>query len=514
MASSASDHDICVVGSGIAAMMFAERVMARGRRVLMLERGREYTFADRLRRGSHDDPLPFNRSDQRLRHGTRGIGPYLFNPVYNLGGSTNHFYGNTPRFHPAHFEMGAFGGLDRAWPVTYAALEPYYLAAERRLQVSGSSVRTPFPGRFDYPLPPHRPSPSDAACEAIFGVAAVMPVPTVRPSAPVGGRPQCCASDHCNLCPIDSKGTALNTVYPAIRGKVELRSGLLATEIHVRGRRVDGVTVVDREGKRSRVTARHVVVAANGVDSCLLLQRSDGVPKHPTLGRGYMDHPAFELAIYGTGLDTRPGYGSSAQTGMITTFFERTAEALPVSLLGEIRFADPLNLTHVREPVAADVARLALRSRYSSAATVRARFEEIWRSTLYLKFLVETQPLMENTVSIGEIRPSGQAIPAIALQLPAYFRDCRRHVQEVIQARLPRATVKHMVTRPGVHHWMGATRMADSPRDGSVDGHLRYHGLDNLSVLSASTFPSCSSANPTLTLCALALRLGDHLATS
>ena len=77
----------------------------------------------------------------------------------------------------------------------------------------------------------------------------------------------------------------------------------------------------------------------------------------------------------------------------------------------------------------------------------------------------------------------------------------------------PKATIRHVLTKPGAHHWMGATRMADDVREGSVDANLRYHGLDNLSVLSASTFPSCSSANPTLTLCALALRLGDHLAT-
>ena len=340
-----------------------------------------------------------------------------------------------------------------------------------------------------------------------------MAVPTVRPSAPVDGRPQCCASDHCTLCPIDSKGTALNTVYPAIREKVELRSGLLATELHVGGHRVDHVTVVDRDGNRDRVSARHFVIAANGVDSCLLLQRSADVPKHSTLGRCYMDHPSFDLAIYGTELDARPGYGNSAQTGMITAFFERTAETLPVSLLGEIRFADPVNLTHVREVVAADVARLALRRRYSKAATVRRRFEEIWRSTLYLKFMVEIQPLMDNTLSIAEILPSGQAVPSIALRLPSYFDECRRHVEAYLQARLPKATIRHVLTKPGAHHWMGATRMADDLREGSVDANLRYHGLDNLSVLSASTFPSCSSANPTLTLCALALRLGDHLAT-
>jgi choline dehydrogenase-like flavoprotein len=53
--------------------------------------------------------------------------------------------------------------------------------------------------------------------------------------------------------------------------------------------------------------------------------------------------------------------------------------------------------------------------------------------------------------------------------------------------------------------------MSADPRDGCVDAALRYHDLENLYVLSTSIFPSASSANPTLTLAALALRLGDHL---
>jgi len=80
-----------------------------------------------------------------------------------------------------------------------------------------------------------------------------------------------------------------------------------------------------------------------------------------------------------------------------------------------------------------------------------------------------------------------------------------------IRKRLPRADVRHVSNETGVQHWLGATRMADSSRDGCVDGHLRYHGLENLYILSASTYPSSSSANPTMTLAALALRLGDHL---
>ena len=245
MASSASERaaDLCILGGGIAGMLLAERALARGRRVLLIERGMPLTAQERLQQHSHDDPLPFNRAPLRLPHEPPPRGPmirwgkdYVFWPVYNLGGCTNHFFGNVPRFHPSHFDQPAFGGgIARTWPIGYRDLEPYYLETERRLQVAGSTARLPFEGRFDYPLPAHRLSPSDRACQQLFGTESVLEVPTVRPSRQVGSRPQCCGSNQCNLCPIDSKGTALNTVYPSIRDRIELRSGLLATTLHCRG---------------------------------------------------------------------------------------------------------------------------------------------------------------------------------------------------------------------------------------------------------------------------------------
>ena len=69
----------------------------------------------------------------------------------------------------------------------------------------------------------------------------------------------------------------------------------------------------------------------------------------------------------------------------------------------------------------------------------------------------------------------------------------------------------HIGTMATGYHWMGGTRMSASAADGCVDAHLRYHELENLHVLSSSVFPSASSANPTMTLAALTLRLADHL---
>jgi choline dehydrogenase-like flavoprotein len=44
-----------------------------------------------------------------------------------------------------------------------------------------------------------------------------------------------------------------------------------------------------------------------------------------------------------------------------------------------------------------------------------------------------------------------------------------------------------------------------------VDADCRVHGLSNLYLAGAGVFPTAGSANPTLTLVALALRLADRL---
>lgn len=66
----------------------------------------------------------------------------------------------------------------------------------------------------------------------------------------------------------------------------------------------------------------------------------------------------------------------------------------------------------------------------------------------------------------------------------------------------------------GAHHLMGTTRMGHNPRSSVVDANCRVHGLDNLFVAGSSVFPTGGYANPTLSLVALALRLGDHLKAS
>ena len=66
---------------------------------------------------------------------------------------------------------------------------------------------------------------------------------------------------------------------------------------------------------------------------------------------------------------------------------------------------------------------------------------------------------------------------------------------------------------PGGHHATSTCRMAETPEEGVTDRDMKVFGTDNLYVCSNATFPTCTAVNPTLTLTAMSMRLGDHLIT-
>jgi choline dehydrogenase-like flavoprotein len=74
------------------------------------------------------------------------------------------------------------------------------------------------------------------------------------------------------------------------------------------------------------------------------------------------------------------------------------------------------------------------------------------------------------------------------------------------------ASVESEMTRYGAYggHHLGTARMGTDPRTSVVDAECRVHGVDNLHVASAATFPTASQANPTLTVVALSLKLAQR----
>ena len=63
----------------------------------------------------------------------------------------------------------------------------------------------------------------------------------------------------------------------------------------------------------------------------------------------------------------------------------------------------------------------------------------------------------------------------------------------------------------GAGHAAGTYLMGNSPADSVVDKHCRSHDHPNLFLLGSGTFPALGTANPTLTIAALALRAGKYI---
>ncbi len=63
----------------------------------------------------------------------------------------------------------------------------------------------------------------------------------------------------------------------------------------------------------------------------------------------------------------------------------------------------------------------------------------------------------------------------------------------------------------GTAHQCGTVRFGRDPKSSVLNVNCKAHDLDNLYVVDASFFVSSSAVNPSLTIIANALRVGDHL---
>ena len=61
-------------------------------------------------------------------------------------------------------------------------------------------------------------------------------------------------------------------------------------------------------------------------------------------------------------------------------------------------------------------------------------------------------------------------------------------------------------------HPCGTLRFGDNPRSSVLDRDCKVHGLDNLYVTDSSFMPTSNGVNPSLTIAANALRVGEQIA--
>jgi choline dehydrogenase-like flavoprotein len=466
---------VVVAGTGFASSFFLLEYLKhapRDARVVVLERGPRLTHRERLQQPDKIWREASSSFENRTPHK-----PWMF--TLGFGGSSNCWWACVPRFLPEDFELHSRYGVGRDWPLSYSDLEPFYEEVEEVMAVAGP-IETAFPRRRPYPQPPHSLSEVDERLARRYP-GKVYAQPTARPSRAVGGRPACCGSGVCDLCPIDSKFTILNALAHVYADpRVSLVEQTSIERLDLANLRVEKVEWNGPGGPGS-TRADLVVLGCNALFNPWVLQRS-GLDD-PHVGRNLVEQVGVEARLSFPG--RRLKLGSTSITGHGYMFYAGA---------------------HRRERPA------ALLEAYSvPGLSVR---DGAWSQEITLKLILEDLPSRESRVELDDSKRR----PAVTYHGPSDY--VRRGLEqatlqlEEIAATFPEAQLEHLGPQSSEAHVIGTTVMSRSAEHGVVDPNLVHHRARNLLVLGAGAFPTAPPSNPTLTLSALSMRAARHLLSS
>lgn len=139
-----------------------------------------------------------------------------------------------------------------------------------------------------------------------------------------------------------------------------------------------------------------------------------------------------------------------------------------------------------------------------------------------LRNFMEMQPSPDNRVTLSQDRDVyGQPMPIVThfcseldkkslVALHRCFKEeIRRQGLGEFHSNLEKES-KWPIDSDASHH-IGTTRMGKDSRTSVVNSDCRVHSVNNLYIAGCSVFPTSGCANPTFTIVALAIRLGEHL---
>jgi choline dehydrogenase-like flavoprotein len=143
------------------------------------------------------------------------------------------------------------------------------------------------------------------------------------------------------------------------------------------------------------------------------------------------------------------------------------------------------------------------------------RLREYMRDYIHwatLGALCEFLPRPDNRVTLDEQTDRhGLPVARFSYSQCDNDRQLMRAAQHWMEDILRAAGATEVVTINRYAHLVGGARMASRPEDGVVDRDLRSFAVPNLYLTDGSVLPTQGSANPALTIMALAARTADHL---
>ena len=502
--------DYLIVGCGSAGGILIQRLSRAGFRVVALEAGPFWnTERDWVSDESGSHKLYWE--DLRITGGTDPLAFGANNSGKGVGGGSVHWAAFTPRFHPSDFEVYSRDGLGADWPLSYDTLRPYYEQLELEMPVAGPA-HYPWGHPHGYPYGPH---PMGGVGNALIkGCTALgIPVSIGGPVAILSGsradRPHCIYRGFCiQGCKVGAKASTLVTHVPdAIAHGAEIRDHSMAYRIEVgRDGRVSGVHYFDRDGASWFQRAKAVIVAGYAIETPRLLLNS-ACPGHEnglanssdTVGRylmaqagnvvlGRFDQPVRMYKAPPAHALTEEFYETDPRNDFVRGFAIQTVGPLPIAFGKQM---------------------VSAKRAWGWGLRREMMDYNHWAS---FGLLGEILPWPDNRVTLSEERDQfGIRVPHISFNLHdndhKLIKAAKNKTMEVMHA----AGATEVVQEARYAHLVGAARMGSDPRTSVVDKFGRTHDVANLFVCDGSILPTQGSANPGLTIQALAARTADYV---
>lgn len=532
-------YDIIIIGTGAGGGTLAYRLAATGKKILVLERG---DFLPR-EKANWNALLVYQKERYHAEESWYDKDGKAFRPQtgYWVGGNTKVYGAALLRLRERDFEAVTHkSGISPAWELKYRDFEPYYTQAEKLYDVHGKRGSDPTepPATAEYPYPPvsHEPD-MQAIADAVRNLGYYpyhLPLGLKLNEVDRALSP-CIRCDTFDgyPCLVGAKADAeVNAIRPAQKeySNLTLLTGAKVLKLHTSesGREI---TAVEVEIAYDRPTAAHgtppmmgvpartevqqfsadiVVVACGAINSAALLLRSAN-DKHPNglanrsdqVGRNFMKHQSTALVSLGT----KPNHAVFQKTIAVSDFY-----------WGEPDFPYPMGMVQNTGNVLADMIPSEAPPLLAPYVKLQPEFALQFLAERAVGWWLQTEDLPDpnNRVRIVgsklhlDYTPNDtEATDRLIHRWTSILKSVNEETKHVIPFSIyPRSNVPVQA----VGHQCGTCRFGSDPNTSVLDLNCRTHDVDNLYVVDGGFFPSNSGVNPTLTIIANALRVGDHLA--
>ena len=503
--------DYVIVGVGAAGGVLLQRLARAGFKVLGMEAG---PFWDTERDWVSDEAGSHQLywEDKRVTGGKNPLALGANNCGKGVGGGSVHWAAFTPRFHPSDFEVYTRDGMGADWPISYWDLKPYYELLELEMPVAGPAWY-PWGDPHGYAFGPHPMGGVGNSlikgCTALgIGVSAGGPVAILSGSR--GDRPHCIYRGFCiQGCKVGAKASTLVTHVPdALENGAEIRDRCMVSRIHhdKKANRVTGVSYIDADGKECFQKAKAVIVSGYAIETPRLLLNSacegheNGLANSSgTVGRylmaqignvimGRFDEPVRMYKAPPAHALTEEFYETDPKRDFVRGFAIQTVGPLPIAFAKQMMVA--------RGNWGWGMRRIMMDYNHWSA----------------FGLLGEILPWADNRVTLSdETDQFGLRVAHVNFDLHDNDIKLRNFGRDKTEEVMRAAGAQEVVQEARYAHLVGAARMGSDPATSVVDGFGRTHDIANLFVCDGSILPTQGSANPGLTIQALAARTADYL---